>query len=170
MTCDLQRLGRRVRSAARWGESKCRLMVSRSLWRTAAGWHCGRGWAACLGRDTARRRIEFELHCRAFPQCVTAEQRIHERLRRSGRHLGFFQFAASLHAEVRHMVACTGRGKARLGRGVLRPRRFGLHCAVRDASGASLCDGPDVSLASGNVRQRWGLFGICGRVCSGRTQ
>ena len=60
--------------------------------------------------DTARRRIDFEVHCSAkvlaCPHCGAAEQRIHDRLRRSWRHLDFFQFEAWLHADVPR-VACT---------------------------------------------------------------
>ena len=64
--------------------------------------------------DTAQRRIDFELSCQgarlACPHCGAAEQRIHDRLRRSWRHLDFFQFEAWLHADVPR-VACTGCGK-----------------------------------------------------------
>jgi len=64
--------------------------------------------------DTARRRIDFEVRCSAkalsCPHCGAAEQRIHDRLRRSWRHLDFFQFEAWLHADVPR-VACTGCGK-----------------------------------------------------------
>ena len=46
--------------------------------------------------DTARRRIDFEVRCSAkalsCPHCGAADQRIHDRLRRSWRHLDFFQF------------------------------------------------------------------------------
>ena len=64
--------------------------------------------------DTARRRIDFEVRCSpktlACPHCGAADQRIHDRLRRSWRHLDFFQFEAWLHADVPR-VACTGCGK-----------------------------------------------------------
>lgn len=64
--------------------------------------------------DTARRRIDFEVRCSAktlaCPHCGVAEQRIHDRLRRSWRHLDFFQFEAWLHADVPR-VACTACGK-----------------------------------------------------------
>jgi len=64
--------------------------------------------------DTASRRIDFEVRCNAkmlgCPQCGLAGQRIHDRLRRSWRHLDFFQYEAWLHAEVPR-VACTGCGK-----------------------------------------------------------
>lgn len=64
--------------------------------------------------DTARRRIDFEVRCTAkmlaCPHCGAAEQRIHDRLRRSWRHLDFFQYEAWLHADVPRVV-CTGCGK-----------------------------------------------------------
>ena len=64
--------------------------------------------------DTARRRIDFEVRCSAkalaCPHCGAADQRIHDRLRRSWRHLDFFQFEAWLHADVPR-VACAGCGK-----------------------------------------------------------
>ena len=64
--------------------------------------------------DTAKRRIDFEVLCEgtrlACPQCGAADQRIHDRLRRSWRHLDFFQFEAWLHADVPR-VACTSCGK-----------------------------------------------------------
>jgi transposase len=64
--------------------------------------------------DTALRRIDFEVRCTAkrlsCPHCGAAEQLVHDRLRRSWRHLDFFQFEAWLHADVPR-VACTGCGK-----------------------------------------------------------
>ena len=64
--------------------------------------------------DTARRRIDFEIGCGgqllACPQCGASEQRVHDRLRRSRRHLDFFQFEAWLHAHVPR-VACRACGK-----------------------------------------------------------
>jgi transposase len=72
-------------------------------------------WAvAKVDLDTARRRIDFEVCCTAktltCPHCGQTGQRIHDRLRRSWRHLDFFQFEAWLHAEVPR-VACDGCGK-----------------------------------------------------------
>ena len=72
-------------------------------------------WAVgAVKLDTAKRRIDFEVSCQgarlACPHCGAAEQRIHDRLRRSWRHLDFFQFEAWLHADVPR-VACTGCGK-----------------------------------------------------------
>lgn len=64
--------------------------------------------------DTVRKRIDFEVHCGAgllaCPACGAAAQKVHDRLRRSWRHLDFFQFEAWLHAEVPR-VACAGCGK-----------------------------------------------------------
>lgn len=59
--------------------------------------------------DTAQRRIDFEIGCQgaslACPACGTSAQPIHDRLRRSWRHLDFFQFEAWLHCDVPR-VAC----------------------------------------------------------------
>jgi transposase len=64
--------------------------------------------------DTAKRRIDFEVGCRgstlACPQCGAADQAVHDRLRRSWRHLDFFQFEAWLHADVPR-VGCSACGK-----------------------------------------------------------
>ena len=64
--------------------------------------------------DTARRRIDFEIGCQGktqvCPVCATPAQPVHDRLRRSWRHLDFFQFEAWLHCEVPR-IACSGCGK-----------------------------------------------------------
>jgi transposase len=64
--------------------------------------------------DTAKRRIDFEVGCQgallACPQCGASAQPVHDRLRRSWRHLDFFQFEAWLHADVPR-VACAACGK-----------------------------------------------------------
>lgn len=64
--------------------------------------------------DTAGRRIDFEVHCQGAalccPACGAASQAVHDRLRRSWRHLDFFQFEAWLHADVPR-VACSACGK-----------------------------------------------------------
>ena len=64
--------------------------------------------------DTVRRRIDFEVRCTAkalaCPQCGADAQPVHDRLRRSWRHLDFFQFEAWLHADVPR-VACACCGK-----------------------------------------------------------
>jgi transposase len=64
--------------------------------------------------DTAKRRIDFEIGCQgkalACPSCGAGAQPVHDRLRRSWRHLDFFQFEAWLHCNVPR-VACGGCGK-----------------------------------------------------------
>ena len=64
--------------------------------------------------DTPKRRIDFEVGCQgallACPQCGAAAQPVHDRLRRSWRHLDFFQFEAWLHADVPR-VGCAACGK-----------------------------------------------------------
>lgn len=64
--------------------------------------------------DTARKRIDFEVRCApgllVCPACGAAGQKVHDRLRRSWRHLDFFQFEAWLHADVPR-VSCAGCGK-----------------------------------------------------------
>jgi transposase len=63
--------------------------------------------------DTVKRRIDFEVGCRsrtiACPQCGAGDQAVHDRARRSWRHLDFFEFDAWLHADVPR-VACTACG------------------------------------------------------------
>lgn len=65
--------------------------------------------------DPAKRRIEFELGCRgtalACPACGVGGPSLHDRLRRSWRHLDFFQFEAWLHCDGSR-IACGGCGKA----------------------------------------------------------
>lgn len=64
--------------------------------------------------NTAKRRIDFDVVCTASrmtcPHCGAVDQGIHERVRRSWRHLDFFQFEAWLHAEIPR-VACSACGK-----------------------------------------------------------
>ena len=64
--------------------------------------------------DTAQRHIDFEISCRgaalACPVCGATAQPVHDRLRRSWRHLDFFQFEAWLHCDVPR-VACGACGK-----------------------------------------------------------
>lgn len=64
--------------------------------------------------DTVRRRIDFELACKAnrlsCPCCDAAGQGVHDRVKRQWRHLDFFQYEAWLHAEVPR-IACTACGK-----------------------------------------------------------
>ena len=63
--------------------------------------------------NTAKRRIDFEVVCDArrlsCPHCGALEQGVHDRVRKSWRHLDFFQFEAWLHAQVPR-VHCGGCG------------------------------------------------------------
>ncbi|HSI58986.1 MAG TPA: ISL3 family transposase [Ideonella sp.] len=106
--------------------------------------------------DTAKRRIDFEVTSKArrlaCPECGVADQGIHDRVRRSWRHLDFFQFEAWLHAEVPR-VGCTACGKttqvpvpwARAGSG------FTL---LFEALALSLCQGLAVRQAAQMLRVR----------------
>jgi transposase len=106
--------------------------------------------------DTAKRRIDFEVAHKASrlacPACGAAEQTIHDRVRRSWRHLDFFQFEAWLHAQVPR-VGCTACGKttqapvpwARAGSG------FTL---LLEALALSLCQGLPVRQAARLLRVR----------------
>jgi len=84
-----------------------------ALFTTALGlqppWH-----VAKVELNTGRRRIDFEVehtgHRAACPVCGAEHQLIHDRVRRSWRHLDFFQFEAWLHAEIPR-VQCDGCGK-----------------------------------------------------------
>ena len=64
--------------------------------------------------DVPGKRIDFEVSCSgkllSCPACGAGSQPVHDRLRRSWRHLDFFQFEAWLHADVPR-VACAGCGK-----------------------------------------------------------
>jgi transposase len=64
--------------------------------------------------NTAKRRIDFEVVNTAArlacPACGAQAQPIHERVRRSWRHLDFFQFEAWLHAGIPR-VGCCACGK-----------------------------------------------------------
>lgn len=64
--------------------------------------------------DTEHRRIDFEVGCRSAQftcaQCGAPGQKAHDRMRRSWRHLDFFQFEAWLHAQVPR-IACSACGK-----------------------------------------------------------
>ena len=84
-----------------------------ALFTTALGlqppWH-----VAKVELNTAKRRIDFEVEHTGkratCPACGVEQQLIHDRVRRSWRHLDFFQFEAWLHAEVPR-VQCSGCGK-----------------------------------------------------------
>ena len=84
-----------------------------ALFTTALGlqppWH-----VAKVELNTGKRRIDFEVEHTgrraACPACGAEHQLIHDRVRRSWRHLDFFQFEAWLHAEIPR-VQCDGCGK-----------------------------------------------------------
>ena len=104
--------------------------------------------------DTARRRIDFEVRCNAkllnCPHCNAAGQRIHDRLRRSWRHLDFFQFEAWLHADVPR-VSCTGCGKTTQ-LGVPWAREGSGFTALFEALALSLCSELPVRQAAALLR------------------
>lgn len=64
--------------------------------------------------DPQSQRIDFRVSCQAkqlpCPGCGGADQPIHDRKKRTWRHLDFFQFAAYVHAEVPR-VRCDGCNK-----------------------------------------------------------
>ena len=66
--------------------------------------------------DVPTKRIDFEVSCAgsvlSCPDCGVACQSVHDWLRRSWRHLDFFQFEAWLHADVAR-VACASCGKTK---------------------------------------------------------
>lgn len=124
-----------------------------ALFTTALGlqppWH-----VAKVELDTAKRRIDFEVEHTgkraACPDCGAEHQLIHDRVRRSWRHLDFFQFEAWLHADVPR-IQCGSCGKttqmtvpwAREGSG------FTL---LFEALGLSLCRELPVSQAANHLR------------------
>lgn len=84
-----------------------------SLFTTALGLQSP--WqVAKVELNTGKRRIDFEvehtLKRADCPGCGAEHQLIHDRIKRSWRHLDFFQFEAWLHAEVPR-VACNSCGK-----------------------------------------------------------
>jgi len=84
-----------------------------TLFTTALGlqppWH-----VAKVELDTGKRRIDFEVEHTGkrepCPACGAVHQPVHDRVRRSWRHLDFFQFEAWLHAQVPR-IACSACGK-----------------------------------------------------------
>jgi len=126
-----------------------------ALFTTALGlqppWH-----VAKVELNTAKRRIDFEVEHTgkraACPACGVEHQLIHDRVRRSWRHLDFFQFEAWLHAEVPR-VQCTGCGKT---------TQLPVPWA-REGSGFTLlfeAFAIEVLLASASVSQACALLGI----------
>ena len=71
-------------------------------------------YVAKVELDTAKRRIDFEVEHTGkrvpCPACGAVHQPVHDRVRRSWRHLDFFQFEAWLHADIPR-VQCSGCGK-----------------------------------------------------------
>ena len=104
--------------------------------------------------DTAQRRIDFEVRCSArtlaCPKCGAADQRIHDRLRRSWPHLDFFQFEAWLHADVPR-VACKGCGKTSQA-GVSWAREGSGFTALFEALALALCGDLPVLQAAALLR------------------
>jgi transposase len=99
------------------------------------------------------KRIDFEVSCSGAlltcPACGTASQPVHDRLRRSWRHLDFFQFEAWLHADVPRMAcgsaarppssACRGRDRARASRPPSRRWRWPCAASCRCARPQRCC-------------------------------
>ena len=106
--------------------------------------------------DTERRRIDFEVRCNArtlaCPQCGTVTQPVHDRLRRSWRHLDFFQFEAWLHAEVPR-VKCGSCGKTTQA-AVPWAREGSGFTMLFEALALSLCQGLPVLQAARMLRVR----------------
>ena len=112
--------------------------------------------------NTAKHRIDFEVVCStaklACPQCGAPGQAVHDRLRRSWRHLDFFQFEAWLHAEVPR-VGCTVCGKTSQV-GVPWAREGSGFTLLFEALALTLCQGLPVRQAARMLRVRdkqlWG--------------
>ena len=112
--------------------------------------------------NTVKHRIDFEVVCStaklACPQCGAPGQAVHDRLRRSWRHLDFFQFEAWLHAEVPR-VGCTVCGKTSQV-GVPWAREGSGFTLLFEALALTLCQGLPVRQAARMLRVRdkqlWG--------------
>ena len=111
--------------------------------------------------DTALRRIDFEVRCTAkvmaCPVCGAGAQTVHDRLRRSWRHLDFFQFEAWLHADVPR-IACGDCGKTSQA-GVPWAREGSGFTALFEALALALCRDLPVRQAAAllrcNDKQLW---------------
>ena len=106
--------------------------------------------------DVARKRIDFEVGCQgtllSCSACGASSQRVHDRLRRSWRHLDFFQYEAWLHAQVPR-VACGACGKTtQLGVPWARPGSG--FTAAFEALALALCSQLPVSQAAALLRCR----------------
>jgi transposase len=106
--------------------------------------------------DTVKRRIDFEVGCKgamfACPQCGAGHQKVHDRMRRSWRHLDFFQFEAWLHADVPR-VNCSACGKTSQ---MLVPwaREGSGFTLLFEALALSMCQGLPVRQAARMLRVR----------------
>ena len=107
--------------------------------------------------DTAKRRIDFEIASEAprlkCPGCGAQGQGIHDRVKRSWRHLDFFQFEAWLHAAVPR-VGCKACGKT-LSVDVPWAREGSGFTVLFEALSLSLCrEGLTVKQAARMMRMR----------------
>jgi transposase len=106
--------------------------------------------------DTAKRRIDFEVGCRgatfACPECGASQQKVHDRMRRSWRHLDFFQFEAWLHADVPR-VGCSACGKTTQ-MSVPWAREGSGFTLLFEALALSMCQGLPVRQAARMLRVR----------------
>jgi transposase len=104
--------------------------------------------------DTDRRRIDFDVVCEAkqlpCPACGVNGQGIHDRVRRSWRHLDFFQYEARLHADVPR-VACRACGKTSQA-DVPWSRPGSGFTLLFEALALSLCQSLPVALAAALLR------------------
>ena len=106
--------------------------------------------------NTEGKRIDFEVRCNArtlsCPQCGATAQAIHDRRRRSWRHLDFFQYEAWLHAEVPR-VDCGSCGKTTQVQ-VPWAREGSGFTMLFEALALSLCQGMPVLQAAELLRVR----------------
>ena len=104
--------------------------------------------------DKDKRRIDFEISYQdarpVCPLCSAARQTVHDRLRRSWRHLDFFQFEAWLHCDVPR-VACASCGKTTQ-LGVPWARAGSGFTAAFEALALALCRDLPVRQAAGLLR------------------
>jgi len=106
--------------------------------------------------DTERRRIDFEVGCGGAqwtcPQCGASGQKVHDRMRRSWRHLDFFQYEAWLHAQVPR-IACSACGKTTQ-MAVPWAREGSGFTLLFEALALSMCQGLPVRQAAHMLRVR----------------
>jgi transposase len=101
-----------------------------------------------------KKRIDFEVSWDAkrmnCPVCNASDQRIHDRMKRSWRHLDFFEFEAWLHAEVPR-VKCGSCGKTTQGE-VPWARPDSGFTLLFEALALTLCQGLPVAQAARQLR------------------